>query len=192
MRKKRAGGLFVGLASGALLAAACGGGNEAPANRDTSANANTTNVANAAPANANQTPEAQARHDASPSPSLSPLPSPVTSGEGSVEGALAEVDSFTSELLKRIEGAKDAGAGLAEAQKFFDARAGQIRARVLALRAGAQSNAEARRKLLESEVDNSGRVSNLQTRFLDRSMRDARFKTKLDKLVSDYRELFKE
>ena len=114
--------------------------------------------------------------------------------EGEVEAALREVSSFTDELLKKFEAARDAAAGLAEAQKFFDARKTEVRARIVSARESrsARESEAAKGRLLENEVDNTSRVSGLQTKYLDNSMRDPAFKTRLDKLVSDYQELFRE
>ncbi len=114
--------------------------------------------------------------------------------EESFDGTLREVRVFTDELLKKIESAPDASAGLSEAQKLLDTRRGDLRAKIVAARASvkAKESAEARARLLESEVDNTARLSGLQTKYLDNSMSDAGFKAKLDRLVGDYQELFKE
>ncbi len=193
MRKKRARELLVGLAC-ALAAAGCGGDGDGGGNHNAntnsaaSVNTNTQTGANVATTHgATQTPAA-----AAPAPSVVATANASGDGGASVERALADVASFTDELLKRVEGASDPSAGLAEAQKFFDSRASEMRARVGTVRAGAQASAETRRSLLESEVDNSARVSNLQTKYLDRSMTDAAFKARLDKLVADYRKLFED
>ena len=55
-----------------------------------------------------------------------------------------------------------------------------------------RSDAEARRKWLEAEVDNTDRVSRLQVKYMDAKMRDPDFKARLDKLVEDYNLLFKD
>ncbi|HEV2705099.1 MAG TPA: hypothetical protein VGV59_04195 [Pyrinomonadaceae bacterium] len=192
MRKKRARKLLVGLAC-ALALTGCGdGGNggRSNVNTNTTANANTQTGVNADAATTAGATTAGATQ--TPAPTAAVVATANTSGgEGeSVARVVAEVASFTDELLRRIEGAQDPSTGVAEAQKFFDSRAREMRARVGAARASAQASAEARRSLLESEVDNSARVSNLQTKYLDRSMSDAAFKARLDKLVGDYRKLF--
>ncbi|HEX8852253.1 MAG TPA: hypothetical protein VF754_02140 [Pyrinomonadaceae bacterium] len=198
MRKKRAHGLLVGLAC-ALAAAGCGG--DAGDGKTNNANvANTqTNANHDAPANVETQPAANETHATAERVGANANANANENanasgggGEESVEPVLGEIASFTDELLKKIEEASDASAGVAAAQKFFDARAGEIRARIVAARASAQASAGARRSLLESEVDNSARISNLQTKYLDRTMSDAAFKTRLDKLVGDYRRLFED
>jgi hypothetical protein len=107
---------------------------------------------------------------------------------GVIGGAVAEVNSFTDELLRKIDSAPDPAAGADEAQAFLDARKSEMKARLDAARASRefQESAEARGRLLDAEVTNVDRVSSLRTRHLDRWMRDPGFKSKLDRLVSDY------
>ena len=107
---------------------------------------------------------------------------------GVVGGAVAEVNSFTDELLRKIDSAQDPAAGADEAQAFLDARKGEVKARLDAARASRefQESAEARGRLLDAEVTNIDRVSSLRTRHIDRWMRDPGFKAKLDRLVSNY------
>lgn len=101
--------------------------------------------------------------------------------------------AFTEELASKVEKAEDAKAGLAEAQKLLDARKGELAASVSALRASPQlkSDAAARGRLLEAEVDNTERVHRLQIKYADATTADTDFKTRLDKLVSDYDSIFK-
>ena len=112
--------------------------------------------------------------------------------EADVEAALATVSSFTDELLQKIEAASDPLTGLSDAQKFFDSRKREVREKIVSARESqsARESAAAKGRLLEGEVDNTSRMSGLQTRYLDHSMRSAAFKTRLDKLVGDYQELF--
>lgn len=107
---------------------------------------------------------------------------------GTVGGAVAEVNAFTDELLRKIDSAPDPAAGADEAQAFLDARGGEVKARLNAARASRefQESAEARGRLLDAEVTNIDRVSSLPRRHIDRWMRDAAFKSKLDRLVSAY------
>lgn len=103
------------------------------------------------------------------------------------------LDAFTDELASKVEKAGDTKAGLAEAQKLLDARRGELAASVSALRASQQlkSDASARGRLLEAEVDNTERVHRLQVKYADATTADADLKARLDKLVSDYDSIFK-
>jgi hypothetical protein len=112
----------------------------------------------------------------------------ANTGAGEIGATIAEVNSFTDELLKKIDSAADASTGADEAQAFLDSRGDELRARLEAAGKSRefQESAEARAKLLDSEVSNTDRVSGLRTRHIDRWMRDAAFKTKLDRLVAEY------
>ncbi|HST54155.1 MAG TPA: hypothetical protein VLJ61_19260 [Pyrinomonadaceae bacterium] len=113
---------------------------------------------------------------------------------GDVDSVIGKLNSFTTELSNTVEVASDANAGVEAAQKLLDSRKAELTASVAALKRDAkfQQDAAARRKWLEAEVDDTDRVSRLQVKFLDTSMRDAAFKSRLDNLVGDYNSIFKE
>lgn len=115
------------------------------------------------------------------------------SGGSDAGEVIKTLAAFTEELASKVETAEDTKAGLAEAQKLLDARKDELASRVASLRASPQvkSDAAARGRLLEAEVDNTERVHRLQVKFSDASTRDADFKARLDKLVSDYDAIFK-
>ena len=115
------------------------------------------------------------------------------SGGKDVGETVKALGAFTEELTSKVESARDAKAGLEEAQKLLDARKGELTASVSALRASprVKSDASARGRLLEAEVDNTERVHRLQIEYADSSARDPDFKARLDKLVSDYDSIFK-
>lgn len=115
------------------------------------------------------------------------------SAKGVEGGALvSELNAFTDELVGEVESARDTSEGLNEAQKLLDARREALAARVVAMKKGELEDAAARRNWLEAEVDNTDRVSRLQIKYLDASMRDPALKARLDKLISDYGSIFKD
>jgi hypothetical protein len=111
---------------------------------------------------------------------------------GGVDKVVAEVSAFTDELMRKVEQASDASAGVAEAQALLDSRRAALAASVSALKKSPvlRESAEARKKWLEAEVDNTTRVSGLKSRLFEQAMRDPGLAGRLDKLVSDYQELF--
>jgi hypothetical protein len=115
-----------------------------------------------------------------------------SNGDG-VGATVAALNSFTEELASKVEKAGDVKAGLAEAQKMLDSRKAELAGRVSALRASPQvkSDASARGRLLEAEVDDTERVHRLQVEYSDASARDPDFKARLDRLVSDYDSIFR-
>lgn len=110
-----------------------------------------------------------------------------------VDEVLAEVDAFTDELVGKVTTAPDPARGVEEAQKLLDARRAELSSKIAAVKRADEYRTDdaVRKKVMVSEVDNGTKVSGLQTRFISRSMSDAEFKAKLDKLVDDYQLMFK-
>ena len=111
-----------------------------------------------------------------------------------VDAVVREVKEFTDELERAFETARNPRDGVAEAQRLLDARRAALVPRIASVKAGPelQRDAAAKRKWLEAEVDNTDRVSRLQVKYLDASMRDPDFKARLDRLVGDYNSMFKD
>lgn len=112
---------------------------------------------------------------------------------GGTEGAAALVkslNSFTDELLAKVERAEDTKAGVAEAQALLNARRGEFAAAIGAHRRGAP-DPESKAKWLEAEVDNTDRVHRLQLKYADAAARDAELKAGLERLIGDYDALFR-
>jgi hypothetical protein len=111
-----------------------------------------------------------------------------------VDAVAREVSEFTDGLERAFELAQSPRDGVDAAQKLLDARRASLAAHIAAFKSSPQfqKDAEAKRKWLEAEVDNTDRVSRLQVKYMDAKMRDPDFKARLDKLVEDYDSLFKD
>ncbi|HEX8291764.1 MAG TPA: hypothetical protein VF570_08420 [Pyrinomonadaceae bacterium] len=111
-------------------------------------------------------------------------------GADAADALVKSLNSFTEELLSKVEKAGDAKAGVAEAQALLDARRGELASAIGALRrSGADPGWKA--KMLEAEVDNTDRVHRLQLRYADEAARDAELKARLERLIGDYDALFR-
>ena len=108
-------------------------------------------------------------------------------GAGDAEASVKALNSFTDELLAKVERAVDTKAGVAEAQTLLDARKAELAGRVAALK----RDAGAKARLLEAEVDNTDRVHRLQLRYADAAARDAELKAGLERLINDYDALYR-
>jgi hypothetical protein len=108
-----------------------------------------------------------------------------------VKAILATIDSFTSELIGRIETAANPSIGVDEAQKYLDTRKAEIGGAMNTLKSlrGYQVSDESKQKIASSLVDDSSKVGSLQIKYVSLSMSDPAFKAKLDKLVKDYQAL---
>ena len=115
--------------------------------------------------------------------------------DAEVDRTLSEIDAFTQELVRRVDAAENPSRGVSEAQQYFDARKAEIGSKLSALRevrGGEVSDGEAmRRKMEESLTTNLLSVDGLRTKYIRASMDDPDFQARLDKLVSDYKALFK-
>lgn len=106
---------------------------------------------------------------------------------------LTDFDSFTNELVKRVDAASDPSAGVDDAQKYFDSRKAEMTGKMDTLKGlrGYQVGDETKKMMEGSLVEDAKKVANLQVKYMGTSMRDAAFKAKLDKLTRDYQSLFK-
>jgi hypothetical protein len=110
-----------------------------------------------------------------------------------IDSVLTELDSFTAELVKRVESAPNPSAGVDDAQKFLDSKKAGLAAKLASLKniRGYQVGAETKEKMTKSLVDDAKKVAGLQIKYIGVSLRDPIFKAKLDKLTSDYQSLFR-
>ena len=112
--------------------------------------------------------------------------------DGEVNAILATIDSFTTELVSRIETAGNPSTGLDEARKYFDSRKNEVTAKVDTLKRLRESQVSdaTKQKITSSLVDDASRVGDLEIKYVGQSMNDPAFKAKLDKLVKNYQALF--
>jgi hypothetical protein len=116
--------------------------------------------------------------------------------DAEIDAALAEVDSFTTQLVEIVRRANDEqkipATVIDEAQQYLDSRKREIKAKAtyLASVRGIQASPQTERLMIETVRQDQMNVVSLQTKFMKISMTDAIFKTKLDKLINDYLELF--
>ena len=113
--------------------------------------------------------------------------------DAEINSTVAELDSFTTELVKRVESAPTPSAGVDDAQKYFDSKKADLTAKMTALKGmrGYQVSEETKKKMTASLVDDAKRVAGLQLKYVGVSMRDPAFKAKLEKLTKNYLDLFK-
>jgi hypothetical protein len=113
--------------------------------------------------------------------------------DAEINSIVTDLDSFTTELVKKVELAPNPSAGVDDAQKFFDSRKADLTAKMTTLKGirGYQVSEDTKNKMTRSLVDDAKRVAGLQMKYVGASMRDPAFKAKLEKLTKDYLDLFK-
>ena len=106
---------------------------------------------------------------------------------------LTDFDSFTTEMVKRVDAASNPADGVDDAQKYFDSRKTEMTGKMDKLKAirGYQVGEETKKMMESSLVEDAKKVANLHVKYMGASMRDPAFKAKLDTLTTDYQGLFK-
>lgn len=113
--------------------------------------------------------------------------------DAQIETVLAELNSFTKEIVKRVEGGANPSAGVDDAQKFFDSRKADMQAKLETLKGvrNFQVSEATQKKMMEQMTEDVMSVSKLQIKYIGQSMKDPAFKAKLEKLVGDYQNMLK-
>lgn len=111
-------------------------------------------------------------------------------GAGGADALVKSLNSFTDELLSKVEKAEDTKAGVTEAQALLNARTKELAGGIAEIKKGAQ-DAESKAKLLEAEVENIDRVHRLQLKYSDETARDPDLKARLERFINDYDALFR-
>ena len=113
--------------------------------------------------------------------------------DAQIESVLADLHTFSQEIVKRVEGAPDPSAGVDDAQKYFDSRKAEMSEKLQSIKGvrGFQVSQETQKKMTEQLTEDVMSVSKLQIKYISQSMRDPAFKAKLTKLINDYQGLLK-
>lgn len=108
-----------------------------------------------------------------------------------VKATLSDLDSFTSEMVKKVESAADPAAGVDEAQKYMDSKKSELKPKLDAMKAlrGFEVSDETMKSIQANVTKNVASVAGLRIKYVNRAMSDAAFKTKLEKLVNDYTQM---
>jgi len=113
--------------------------------------------------------------------------------DAEINSIVTDLDSFTTELVKKVESAPNPSAGVDDAKKFFDSRKADLTAKMTTLKGirGYQVSEDTKNKMTRTLVEDAKRVAGLQMKYVGASMRDPAFKGKLEKLTKDYLDLFR-
>lgn len=112
--------------------------------------------------------------------------------DAEINSVLLDFDSFTRELLKKVETAESPASGVADAQQYLDEKKAELRSKWESIKTvkNFQVSEETKKRMENDLKKNLMSVYGLQSRYIDESIKSTAFKTKLDKLISDYKNLY--
>lgn len=100
-----------------------------------------------------------------------------------------EINTFTDELVKKVDSAATPSEGVDEAQKFMDSRKADLKAKFDSVKniGENQVSEETKKKMQDSFYQDGVKVGQLQAKYGS----DPAVSTKLKKLTQDFLDLFK-
>lgn len=100
-----------------------------------------------------------------------------------------EINTFTDELVKKVESASSPSEGVDDAQKYMDSRKADLRAKFDSVKniGENQVSEETKKKMQDSFYQDGVKVGQLTAKYGS----DPAVRTKLQKLTQDFLELFK-
>lgn len=113
--------------------------------------------------------------------------------DAEIDAVIAELHTFSEQLVSKVQSAPNPSAGVDEAQKLMDSRKADLQAKMNSLKGvrGYQVSKETQQKMTDTLTKDAMNVAGLQVKYVSVSMRDPAFKAKIEKLVKDYTEIFK-
>lgn len=108
--------------------------------------------------------------------------------DSQVDSVLADLDTFTREMVGKIDSAPNPSAGADAAQHYMDSRKADMQAKLGTLKGlrGFQVSEETQKKMFERVNENTMTVAKLKMKHIDSVMRDPALNAKFDKLTADY------
>jgi Tfp pilus assembly protein PilP len=106
-----------------------------------------------------------------------------------INSFVTEINTFTDELVKKVESAPNASDGVDEAQKYMDSRKADLKSKFDSVKniGENQVSEDTKKKMQDSFYQDGVKVGQLQAKYGS----DAAVKTKLQKLTQDFLDLFK-
>jgi hypothetical protein len=111
--------------------------------------------------------------------------------DGEINAAMSDLSAFTTELVQKVEARQGSVESLDEAQRFLDSKKEEMakKLRVLKEARGFQVSDETKKSMTDSITKNMTSVASLQIKYVANSVKNPNFKTKIEKLVNDYKTL---
>lgn len=108
-----------------------------------------------------------------------------------INSTMADIHTATDEIVKKIN-ASPTAAGVDEAQKYWDSKKADLKKKWDGIKdaRGFQVSEDTKKKMADSYIKDRSALTDLEVKHMDVSIRDAAFKSKLDKLVKEWEDTF--
>ena len=106
-----------------------------------------------------------------------------------INSFISDINSFTDELVKKVQDAPNPSQGVDDAQKFLDSRKSDIRSKFDSIKNidENQVSEDTKKKLSDNMFQDGMKVGQLQAKYGS----DPAVSSKLQKLMQDFQDLFK-
>ena len=102
---------------------------------------------------------------------------------------VGDLDSFSTEIVKKVKGGANPGAGVDAAQAYLDQNKTSIKQKLAAIKEvrGFQISEDTKKKVETSLMNSASAVAGLELEYVGQMATNPAFRAKLEKLVGDYR-----
>ena len=102
---------------------------------------------------------------------------------------VGDLDTFSAEIVKKVKTAANPSAGVDAAQAYLDQNKSSIKQKLAAIKEvrGFQISEDTKKKVETSLMNSASAVAGLELEYVGRMASNQAFRTKLEKLVGDYR-----
>lgn len=111
--------------------------------------------------------------------------------DSEINSTMADIHTATDEIVKRIN-ASPTAAGVDDAQKYWDSKKADLKSKWDGIKGarGFQVSEDTKKKMTDSYTNDYMAIKGLEIKHLGVSIRDAAFKSNLEKLVKEWEETF--
>jgi hypothetical protein len=113
------------------------------------------------------------------------------SRDAEIQAFLGDFDAFSTEIVKKVKMAPDPSAGVTAAQQYLDENKDAIRRKLEAVKSvkNFQVSEETKKKMEDSFKKDAEAVAGLELDYVAKAALDAAFRTRIEKLIGDYRDV---
>jgi hypothetical protein len=112
--------------------------------------------------------------------------------DAEINSVMADIHAVTDEVVQKVNASPDV-AGVEDAQKYFDSKKADLKARWDGIKGarGFQVGEDTKKKLAESYLNDFSAIKGLELKHIGKTIQDPVFKSKLEKLIKDWEDAFR-